>query len=196
MPKVSEAHRQSRRTQIVDAALRCFAEKGFQRTSMADIIQASGLSAGAIYLQFESKQDIAVAAARIVVEHRQDDLVQRLQREPLPDPDELIGVVMAGLRTELPDQRLLVQLWGEGVVDHAIGEIVLEIMDRLRAVFLPYLAEWAAERRGATPAEAEAWAETTLPALLGLAQGYIVQSAILPAFRPEAYLAAVRALFS
>jgi AcrR family transcriptional regulator len=196
MPKVSDAHRESRRAQIVDAALRCFAEKGFQRTSMADIIEASGLSAGAIYLHFESKQQIAVAAARMVVGHRQDDLVQRLRQEPLPDPDELIGVVMAGLRAELPDSRLLVQLWGEGVVDPAIGEIVLEIMEQLRGIFVPYLTSWAAQRRGAGPAEAAAWAETTLPALLGLAQGFIVQSAIFPAFRPDAYLAAVRSLFS
>ena len=49
MPKVSEQHREARRDQIVDAALRCFSRKGFQRTSMADIIAESGLSAGAIY---------------------------------------------------------------------------------------------------------------------------------------------------
>jgi len=196
MPKVSDAHRDARREQITAAALRAFSEKGFQRTSMADIIAESGLSAGAIYLHFESKQQIAVAAARAIVGHRQQDMIERLTRDPLPDPDELIAVVMAGLRRELPDSRLLVQLWGEGVIDQDIGRIVLEIMDGLRGIFLPYLARWAQQNRGLSPDVSDAWAEAILPALLGLAQGYIVQSAIFPDFREDAYLAAVRALFS
>ncbi len=196
MPKVSQEHRDARRDQITAAALRSFAEKGFQRTSMADIIAASGLSAGAIYLHFDSKQQIAVAAARAIVGHRQQDMIERLTHDPLPDPDELIAVVMAGLRRELPDSRLLVQLWGEGVVDEDLGGIVVEIMDGLRGIFLPYLTRWAQLRRGLSPDDAAAWAETVLPALLGLAQGYIVQSAIFRDFDSDAYLAAVRSFFS
>ena len=49
---------------------------------MADIIAESGLSAGAIYLHFESKQQIAVAAARVVVGHRSDDIAERLAARP------------------------------------------------------------------------------------------------------------------
>src|SRR6478609_2260637 len=113
MPKVSDAHRDARRDQITEAALRAFAAKGFQKTSMADIIAESGLSAGAIYLHFESKQQISVAAARTVVGHRRDDIAARLAEDPLPDPDELIGVIMSGLHKELRDSRLLVQMWGE-----------------------------------------------------------------------------------
>ena len=43
MPKVSEAHRESRRDQILDAALARFAERGFQATSMTDIFEAAAL---------------------------------------------------------------------------------------------------------------------------------------------------------
>ncbi|QEO09433.1 TetR/AcrR family transcriptional regulator [Protaetiibacter larvae] len=195
MPKVSDAHREARRAQIVEAAMRCFAQRGFQRTSMADIIEASGLSAGAIYLHFDSKQQIAVAAARLVVGHRRDEIVERLTREPLPEPDELIGVVMSGLRRELRDSRLLLQMWAEGMGEPAMGEVVIEIIAGLREQYLSYLARWGAARRGLDPDEARAWAETMTPMLLGLSQGYIVQSALLPDFDPERYLAGVRALF-
>jgi len=37
MPKVSEAHSAARRQQIIDAAYRCFARKGFHQASMRDI---------------------------------------------------------------------------------------------------------------------------------------------------------------
>jgi len=196
MPKVSDAHRDARRDQITAAALRAFAAKGFQKTSMADIIAESGLSAGAIYLHFESKQQIVVSAARAIVGHRRDDIAARLAEDPLPEPDELIAVVMSGLRRELSDSRLLVQMWGESVTDPEIAGVVTEIFTQLRALFVPYLARWAEQRRQLTASDAEAWAETSLPALLGLAQGYIVQSAVFPDFDGDRYLAAVRAVFS
>src|SRR6478735_2826284 len=188
MPKVSDAHRDARRDQITEAALRAFAEKGFQRTSMADIIAESGLSAGAIYLHFESKQQIAVAAARAVVGHRSEEIAGRLATGPLPDPDELIAVIMSGLRREIHDSRLLVQMWGQAVTDPEIAGIVDEIIDRLRGQFLPYLTRWSSERRGYSPGDAAAWAETMLPVLLGLSQGYIIQSAVLSDFDSDAYL--------
>jgi AcrR family transcriptional regulator len=196
MPKVSDAHRDARRDQITEAAMRAFADKGFARTSMADIIAESGLSAGAIYLHFESKQQIAVAAARVVVGHRRDDIAERLTREPLPDPDELIAVIMSGLREDIHDSRLLVQMWGAAVTDPEIAGIVTEIIDQLRAQFLPYLTRWAIEHRAYSPADAAAWAGTVLPVLLGLSQGYIVQSAVFPDFDSDGYLAGVRALFA
>jgi AcrR family transcriptional regulator len=58
MPKVTKEHRQARRDQILKAALECFAQKGFHRTSMNDIFEKAGLSAGAVYLQFSCKEDI------------------------------------------------------------------------------------------------------------------------------------------
>lgn len=196
MPKVSDAHRDARRDQITAAALRAFGEKGFQRTSMADIIAESGLSAGAIYLHFESKQQIAVAAARSVIGHRSDEIAGRLAAGPLPDPDELIAVIMSGLRREIHDSRLLVQMWGEAVTDPEIAGVVTDIIDQLRGQFVLYLTRWATERRGDAPDDAEAWARTVLPVLLGLSQGYIIQSAVLPDFDADAYLAGVRALFA
>jgi len=48
MPKVTDAHRESRRRQILDASIECFAREGFHRTSMAQIIAEAGVSAGTI----------------------------------------------------------------------------------------------------------------------------------------------------
>src|SRR3954470_18901979 len=61
MPRVSEEHLERRRRQILDAARRCFVRKGVHETSMQDIFAESGLSAGAVYRYFKSKNEIVAA---------------------------------------------------------------------------------------------------------------------------------------
>jgi AcrR family transcriptional regulator len=51
----------SRREQILQAALACFLENGVAATSIAEIRQRSGASTGSIYHFFQSKEAIAVA---------------------------------------------------------------------------------------------------------------------------------------
>ena len=43
---------------ILAEAARLFLQKGFEKTSMQDIMDATGLSKGAIYHHFASKEDI------------------------------------------------------------------------------------------------------------------------------------------
>jgi AcrR family transcriptional regulator len=61
MPKVTEAHMEARRQQILDAAWTCFARKGYHQTTMQDICEESDLSPGAIYRYFASKEAIRTA---------------------------------------------------------------------------------------------------------------------------------------
>ncbi|MFF4857521.1 TetR/AcrR family transcriptional regulator [Streptomyces rubiginosohelvolus] len=54
----------ARRAQILDAATSVFARLGYHGARMDDIVQASGLSKGAIYWYFKSKEEIAVELVR------------------------------------------------------------------------------------------------------------------------------------
>src|SRR4051812_26700846 len=63
MPRVTDTYRDSRRRQIIDSARESFQERGFQATSMQDLFAASGLTAGAVYSYFKSKDDLIVAIA-------------------------------------------------------------------------------------------------------------------------------------
>jgi AcrR family transcriptional regulator len=63
MPKVSQNHLEARRQQILDAAIECFSRQGFHPTTMQDIIKESGLSSGAIYTYFASKEALIEAIA-------------------------------------------------------------------------------------------------------------------------------------
>jgi len=61
VPKISPAHEQQRRAQILAAAMTCFARQGYHATSMDDVVRESGLSVGAIYSYFPSKEDLFLA---------------------------------------------------------------------------------------------------------------------------------------
>ncbi|MBM3609905.1 MAG: TetR/AcrR family transcriptional regulator [Alphaproteobacteria bacterium] len=56
MPKLSAEQTEQRRNRILDAAEARFARAGFHRTSMQDICREAGISAGAFYLYFSSKE--------------------------------------------------------------------------------------------------------------------------------------------
>src|SRR4029450_8063922 len=62
MPKVTEAYSAARRQQIIDAAYRCFARKGFHQATMRDIYEEAKLSPGAVYHYFDSKDAIIQAS--------------------------------------------------------------------------------------------------------------------------------------
>jgi AcrR family transcriptional regulator len=63
MPRRTEAHLAARRRQILDAARACFLRKGFQATSMQEVIAEAGLSVGAVYRYFPGKDEIIRAIA-------------------------------------------------------------------------------------------------------------------------------------
>jgi AcrR family transcriptional regulator len=63
MAKFTEAQKEGRRQEILAAALRCFARNGFHNTTIADVVRESGVSQGAFYLYFETKDDVIAALA-------------------------------------------------------------------------------------------------------------------------------------
>ncbi|HEY7022744.1 MAG TPA: TetR/AcrR family transcriptional regulator [Ktedonobacterales bacterium] len=60
----SEDLSEERQKQILDAAITEFARNGFHATRMEDIARASGLSKGAVYLYYKSKDAIIAALLR------------------------------------------------------------------------------------------------------------------------------------
>src|SRR5262245_36226219 len=56
MPKLKPEVQHARRERILDAAEHCFARTGFHRTTMHDICKEAGVSPGALYVYFDSKE--------------------------------------------------------------------------------------------------------------------------------------------
>ena len=63
---MSSDPKDARRKEILGAALKAFTEKGYDKTSMDDIVRVSGLSKGTLYWYFDNKQALFAAVAKMV----------------------------------------------------------------------------------------------------------------------------------
>src|SRR5213596_204894 len=72
-----------RRTQILDAALVCFAKRGFHQTTMHDISDEADISVGLIYRYFENKDAVISAMADEHKREIQDVLARARQADNL-----------------------------------------------------------------------------------------------------------------
>lgn len=71
------------RDQLLDAAKRVFASKGYDGTKIMDIVKAAGLSSGAVYGRFSSKDELLLAA--VVASVEQNSIVGRLSQQPVAE---------------------------------------------------------------------------------------------------------------
>lgn len=134
MPKVSEEHREARRRQIIDAAAVCFARNGFHKTSMPDVFAESGLSAGAVYRYFPSKEALVSAIAEASTHQLIDVLDARLAAEELlPLEDMLPAIVedLAARGTGSTPAPMALQVWSEMMRDPQLTMTVGTMLGRI-----------------------------------------------------------------
>jgi AcrR family transcriptional regulator len=76
-----DASNADRRSQILEAALVCFAKRGFHQTSMHDISGEAGISVGLIYRYFENKEAVISAMAD---QHKKEisEVLERARKAP------------------------------------------------------------------------------------------------------------------
>lgn len=178
MPKISEEKRQARRTEILEAATRCFAREGFHRTSMEDIVRESKLSPGAIYCYFRGKHDIVAALAE--ERHRGESalLDQLTSAATIADGlHKLTRAFFANLADEKEKERrrVTIQFWAESLRDKKIRKIV----DRgLQQRELLAVALRKARKKGQLARKVDT--ESLSRVMLALLQGFILQQAWEP----------------
>lgn len=195
MPRVSQEHRDRRRQQILDAATRCMAERGFHRTSMAAIIAESGLSAGAIYGYFKSKDEISAAIAERAVQNVRATFVPFLEAaEPaaLSTVVETVLVQVSELtaRSDPDFTRLALQAWGESMHDEVVRGIVA---DRYREVRRD-LAEIIRRAQTVGYVDPDADPAAIAQVIYSLFPGFIVQHLVLGDVDPPVWGEALRAI--
>jgi AcrR family transcriptional regulator len=195
MPKVSKSHVDSRRRQIIDAAIECFSKEGFHMATMDDIVRSSGLSPGAIYLYFSSKDDIiqAIADERHAREREMIASAQE-QGEPSDVLSRLAGTFfqsLAGL-TERRNRRLGVQLWAEALRNRRLLKIVRKGVDVPRQMLAQLVSR--AEQAGDFPSELEP--DAVARVMIALFQGFLLQQAWDENVRIEPYVNVIQAAFN
>lgn len=116
MPKVTVEHLNARRAQIMEAARACFMRKGFAQSTIQDICKGAGLSPGAIYRYFKSKNDIVFAMGDENREMLLAMVEEMKGRHTALEILDFIGERFFGLLAEPgADQtvRMYLELWAE-----------------------------------------------------------------------------------
>jgi TetR/AcrR family transcriptional regulator, transcriptional repressor of aconitase len=174
MPRLSPARAAARRQQIIDAALICFAERGFHKATLQDVVHASGLSPGSIYCHFAGKEDIVYAV--VDARHRRDlqNLGLALNANTLDEALRLLADAFfpsSGRREDRAWRRLAVQLWAESHHDRTLLRAVREGFDTPRRKLTELLRR--AKQRGELAQDVEP--ETTARVLIAVFQGVTLQ---------------------
>ena len=186
--KVSDEYRAARRGQILTAAAARFAAEGFHRTSMQDVITATGLSPGGVYRYFRSKDEIIRAISLDVMEAVQE-LVREALRTHQPIPDLVAGLplAIAGLHQADDRMRLAVQAWGEALRNPDLAAAMQEGLAGVRGA----LRDRIAMGQQHSDVAAEVDPDVMAGVLLSLIQGFILQRAWNPSVSADDYANAV-----
>ena len=138
-PKVSEQYLEDRRNQILNAAVTTFSRNGFHQTTIEEIRLEAGLSRGAVYHYFKTKEDIIDAirgrsarqAEAIVISSAEADDAESVLLDLI---NSTVSVMVSP--TSVDANRLAMFLWAESLVN-------ARIMDGQLPAFKPYLSALA-----------------------------------------------------
>jgi AcrR family transcriptional regulator len=131
-----QQERQARRRRIQAAAREVFAERGYAKASIEHIAKQAGLSVGAIYLYFRSKEDLYVSLLEETLAALDTDL--GATRAQIDVTDRLAATfdrLLAWAGTDIEGTRIVRLLSQPGVRPQLSDEVVKEVgagMTRLR----------------------------------------------------------------
>ena len=174
MPKVTQEYRDARRTQILDAARRCFVRNGFHETSMQDLFAEAGLSSGAVYRYFASKDDVILAIA----EENMADVVAMIHSIATNPAQQGLGPAIADalemIRAKHAEYHLgamAVLVWSEALRNPSLAQRFDNSLAQMRVDLASAVREHQAE--GTLPRDASPKALAAL--FMSIIPGYILQ---------------------
>ncbi len=194
MPKVTQQYRDSRREHILRAARRCFLRDGFHATSMQDLFAEAGLSSGAVYRYFASKDDLIAAIA----EENMQDVVAMIHTLATQQPGRSVGAMMADVLEIVRGRHnrdglggLALLMWAEALRNPSLAARFTGLLTRMRTDLAEVVREH--QRTGDLPPEAAPDGVATV--LMSIVPGYLLQLATLGPAAVDGAPDAVRALW-
>ena len=88
--RVSRAQAEENRQNVIDVASRLFREHGFDGIGLKDLMEAAGLTQGAFYKQFESKEDLVAQASTRALECA----AERWSEAAAANPKDPLGAIL------------------------------------------------------------------------------------------------------
>lgn len=146
MPKLKPDTQRARREHILDAAERCVARSGFHRCTMHDICKEAGISPGALYVYFASKEALIAG----ITERNRADLASRFS--DLADSGDVVKALSQLAQHYFVDepvhkQQMVIEIGVEATRNAQVGEIYRSVDEFCRASFESLFERLQAEGR-------------------------------------------------
>jgi len=139
-PDVSE----ERKSQIIEAATTVFAKSGFSKTRMEDIAEESGLSKGALYLYFKSKEDLF----RGILDnffHREFKAIIQLSGDVSKTSSEKMMMLSEVIILDLEKMKfampIFFEFWSMSFRKKAVRNIFQQYMENYVALVVPIIQD-------------------------------------------------------
>ncbi len=189
MPRLKPATQAARRERILDAAEQCFARTGFHRTTMHDICREAGISAGALYVYFPSKEALIAG----ISERDRAEFAQRLAMlAEAPDFLQALSALGEQYFVDEPAHKRLmcVEIGIESTRNPQVGEIFRSVDGYVLAGFEKLFQRLKDEGRIAPSLDIPTLARV----FITIGDGLFWRRAIDPAFDAKAVLPAITQL--
>ncbi|WNK42306.1 TetR/AcrR family transcriptional regulator [Pantoea agglomerans] len=183
MRKIDPEKQEAKRRQILDAAVACFARKGFHGTSTNEICAAAGMSPGNLFHYYPNKPALIAAIA----EEDRNEMNARFAR--LIDEDDAITAIET-LAIELLEQsadpvyaRISVEIAAETMSNSETGSLFAENEAQIKANLAALLQRGIAKGQidpTIQPALAATW-------LIALADGAVGRALMDPDFKASTH---------
>ena len=161
------------RARLLKAAGTVFAERGYDGASLDDVAVAAGLTKGAVYSSFASKEELFYALMRERIRERLELVTKAVERQAsVRDITRDAGSALAELISSQAEWHLLfIEFWARAVRDPDLRDEFARERRSARELIASLLQEQAAEANVELPAPAEQLAV----AVLALANGIAIE---------------------
>jgi AcrR family transcriptional regulator len=165
------------RTRLLKAAEISFAQQGFDATSVAKICQTAGMTKGAFYHHFSSKEQVFLELLRRWLEGLESQMIS-LREETVSVPEELLsmsGLIPEVLKAAEDQLPIYLEFWTRAMRDPNVMQELITPIHHYRSLFSEMASKGISE---GTLKEVDP--ETTAKLILALALGLLIQGLIDP----------------
>ena len=123
-----------RKQELLQIAYRMFISRGYESTSVDEIIEEAGIAKGTFYYYFETKEQLLEEVIGMMID-RETEAAEQVLKAEIPIPQKIIGIIssLRPAKEEMPIEGALMQ--PENMVMH--GKIRKKIVEKA----VPLLAE-------------------------------------------------------
>ena len=137
-----------RRRRILAAALGCFSELGYARTTMADICRKAQASTGSVYHHFKGKEQLAAGLYVEGIRHALGTAAEALRRQPGAEDGvkALVGSYMTWIQANPEMAAFCLRMRGSELLEpatEALAQVNREMEEGVLAWMAPHLESGA-----------------------------------------------------